>query len=209
MTDGKSKLNIVTDFDFTITKFYQKNGTRGYSTHKVLEACKLLPVTYRKDADALQQYYYPFEINPTLDEVTRVKYMEEWVEKAHNLLINSGLVKSDIVAAVNSSFDSGSIILRDNTVKMLELIRKNEIPLGISYKIFHPSSHLFICSHVVIFSAGIKDVLEEIIIHQLKETGEPQLPPNMYILSNTFIFDNTLSDPKLVGFQVTLSFTQS
>jgi hypothetical protein len=37
MTDGKSKLNIVTDFDFTITKFYQKNGARGYSTHKVLE----------------------------------------------------------------------------------------------------------------------------------------------------------------------------
>lgn len=182
MTDGKSKLNIVTDFDFTITKFYQKNGARGYSTHKVLEACKLLPVTYRKDADALQQYYYPFEINPSLDEVTRIKYMEEWVEKAHNLLINSGLVKSDIVAAVNSSFDNGSIILRDNTVKMLELIEKNKIPL-------------------VIFSAGIKDVLEEIILHQLKDNGVSQLPPNFYILSNTFIFDNTVSDPKLVGFQ--------
>jgi len=57
--------------------------------------------------------------------------MEDWVEKAHNLLINSGLVKSDIVAAVNSSFETGSIILRNNTVQMIELLTENKIPLGI------------------------------------------------------------------------------
>lgn len=135
--------------------------------------------------------------------------MEEWVEKAHNLLINSGLVKSDIVAAVNSSFDNGSIILRDNTVKMLELIEKNKIPLGLSSS-SHPLTLLFrLLTHtfyLVIFSAGIKDVLEEIILHQLKDNGVSQLPPNFYILSNTFVFDNTVSDPKLVGFQVCYSY---
>lgn len=58
---GASRLQIVTDFDFTLTKFYQANMGRAFSCHKCIEDCGYLSESYHDKAQALQRKYYPLE----------------------------------------------------------------------------------------------------------------------------------------------------
>ena len=60
--DGVHKLNVVADFDFTLTKF-MLNGQRAYSCHRVLEECGKLGSDYHDKANALQKKYYPLEVS--------------------------------------------------------------------------------------------------------------------------------------------------
>jgi 5'-nucleotidase len=77
--DGPSKLQVISDFDFTLSKFYRPDGdSRSFSCHKVLEDCGLLHSEYHEKAQALQKKYYPLEVDPSIDYDTRVGYMVEW-----------------------------------------------------------------------------------------------------------------------------------
>jgi hypothetical protein len=49
-------------------------------------------------AKKLQLHYYPLEISTDIDEVTRVRYMEEWVSKAHTLLLGLSMYLSIYVS---------------------------------------------------------------------------------------------------------------
>lgn len=64
------------------------------------------------------------------------KKMEEWWSKAHELLIETGMKRSDIVAAVAES----DIKIRDDAVELIEYCRDNKVPF-------------------LLFSAGLGDVL--------------------------------------------------
>ena len=81
--DGPDALRIVTDFDFTLTHFLQKNYGRSFSTHRVLQDCGLLSEDYHTKVKELQITYYPKEIDPNLDIDTKIKYIVEWVITAH------------------------------------------------------------------------------------------------------------------------------
>ena len=59
---GPDGLKIVSDFDFTMTKFWLK-GVRGASCHKVLEDSSMVPKEYRDKAQELQRIYYPLEVS--------------------------------------------------------------------------------------------------------------------------------------------------
>ncbi len=72
---GIENLLVVSDFDFTISKFKMVNGSRGASCHRILEDCGLLSHDYHVEAQAIQRKYYPLEVDPNLDEESRVKYM--------------------------------------------------------------------------------------------------------------------------------------
>ena len=62
--------------------------------------------------------------------------MEEWWSKAHELLIETGMKRSDIVAAVAES----DIKIRDDAVELIEYCHDNKVPF-------------------LLFSAGLGDVL--------------------------------------------------
>ncbi len=55
---GKRKLQIVSDFDFTLSKFNVANNQRGFSSHAVIENCDILNEIYHQKAKELQMYYY-------------------------------------------------------------------------------------------------------------------------------------------------------
>jgi 5'-nucleotidase len=46
-TDGADKLQVISDFDMTLSKFWV-NGERGMTTHAILETNTVLPLSYRE-----------------------------------------------------------------------------------------------------------------------------------------------------------------
>ncbi len=171
--DGAEKLNIVSDFDFTMTQFWL-NGKRGASCHKVIEDCGLLTEDYHRNAQAVQLKYYPLEVDPTLDAVTRTNYMIEWVFEAHKLLCKSGLTKEKIQTAVTNSIANQGVALRDKVASFFSLLNEFNVPF-------------------LIFSAGIADVLEEILRQYVGELNHELV----HVISNRCEFhgpNHTLSE---------------
>lgn len=163
---GAARLNIVSDFDFTLTKFRMASGERGCSCYKVLEDCGLMTAEYHRQAQALQKHYYPLEVDPTLDSVTRTNYMIEWVEKANVLLAESGLSRAIIETAVTKSIEANLFALRPKVVDFLTQLETHRVPL-------------------LIFSAGIYDVLDS-ALRYFKDSIHRSL---LHVISNRPVFD--------------------
>eukprot|EP01038_Epipyxis_sp_PR26KG_P011448 gene11448-15336_t len=174
INDGPNSVLLVTDFDFTLSKFHM-NGQRGASCHGVIEQCGLLGQKYHENAKAVQEKYYPLEVDPTLDEITKMNYMVEWVHKTNEVLMDSGLTRSIISQAVKIALDNNRIKLRKGVDEFILNSQKNKIPL-------------------LIFSAGVEEVLQDVI-----KTTIPIDPLYTGIISNRFIFDKT--NDHLIGFE--------
>ena len=173
--DGPSKLSVVSDFDFTITKFYM-NGVRGASCHKIIEDCGLMAAEYHDEAQGLQAKYYPLEVDPTLNMEEKTKFMIEWVEKAHELLELHGLTRSVVTRAVHSALATGKVGLREKADSFLALASTSKVPS-------------------LIFSAGIADVLEEILREQMAVDWS-----QVHVISNRCIFEESC-EGKVTGFE--------
>lgn len=162
--NGHSRLSIVSDFDFTISKFLI-DGKRGASCHKVIEDCGLLDHDYHVQAQALQQKYYPLEVDPNLNLEEKTAYMIEWVDKAHVLLKEYGLTKSVISNAVAEALKTPRFGLRGQVNAFFDLLAAKGVP-------------------TLIFSAGIADVLEEVLSTQTTVSWN-----HVHVISNRCLFD--------------------
>ncbi|XP_048775723.2 7-methylguanosine phosphate-specific 5'-nucleotidase A-like isoform X2 [Ostrea edulis] len=166
--DGCDKLQVTADFDFTLTKF-KANGTRCAGTHNVLEEGHVLPEFYKEEARALRDHYFPIETNPNLTIEEKIPIMVEWWTKAHDLFAKCDMKKDDVRVMVENS----TAKLRDGCTWFFDQLHANEIPL-------------------LIFSAGIGDVIIEVIKHQAT------LHDNMKIVSNYLEYD---AQGNMTGFQ--------
>ena len=142
--DGPKSLKVVTDFDFTLTKFFKKDFGRAYSCHKVLEECNLLNPAYHTKARELHKYYYPKEVDANLDTETRIKFMEEWVTSAHGLFMKYELTSSVLDKAIDMAVKNDSIKLREGVKDILSFLYYKDVP-------------------VLIFSAGIANILSGVL----------------------------------------------
>lgn len=168
---GPSKVTAITDFDFTLSKFRVRNGERGASCHKVLEDCDFITPAYKSQAQGLQRKYYPLEVDPSLDEATRTVYMLEWVVKAHTLLIEYGLTREIIHKAVNEAIENDRFQLRPRVLEFIAFMKEQRIPL-------------------LIFSAGIADILEGILNNHMNGHFYDEFYQNgLYVISNRCIFE--------------------
>lgn len=75
---GVNQLQIVADFDFTITKRKLENGERVLSSFGLLEECPSLPESYRKKSSELKEKFFPIEINPHIPVPEKIDAMVEW-----------------------------------------------------------------------------------------------------------------------------------
>ena len=169
VSEGKSNLVVISDFDFTLTKYYQQDKeTRSCSCHMVLEhSTGLMPESYLTQAKALQQKYHPIEIDPDMDMDVKYRHMEDWVNAHNQLFRESGLKQSTITTAVVNAMESKSFNMRDELASLVSKLTSSNVPL-------------------LIFSAGIANVLE----HAFKITLDAEnLPSNMQVISNRCIFD--------------------
>ncbi|OWM64082.1 hypothetical protein CDL15_Pgr011537 [Punica granatum] len=125
---------------------------------------------YDAKRQQLYEYYHPLEYSPTIPIDEKTKLMEEWWEKTHGLLVEGGLTYD----AIQKSVANARIAFRDGVVELFELLAKKGIP-------------------VLIFSAGLADVIEEVLRQKLHRSFT-----NIRIVSNRMVFDD---DGRLVSFK--------
>ncbi|KAE9612145.1 hypothetical protein Lal_00022271 [Lupinus albus] len=163
---GPHKLQVIADFDATLTKFWV-NGTRGQSSHGLLQQGN---PEYDAKRQQLYDYYHPLEFSPTIGLEEKTKLMEEWWGKTHALLVEGGLTYESI----RTSVADANIAFREGVVELFEFLEERDIP-------------------VLIFSAGLADIIEEVLRSKLHRTFK-----NVRIVSNRMVFDD---DGRLVSFK--------
>jgi HAD superfamily hydrolase (TIGR01544 family) len=194
VSDGQDKLHVISDFDFTLTRYYQADGiSRSASCHMVLESSTgLLPEAYTVSAKALQHKYHPIEADMTMDPEVKFRHMEDWVNAHNKLFMESGVTQHIIVTAVDRSLSSGRFRMREGAYDLLSTLERHGIPL-------------------LIFSAGISNVLECAIERTFSSNStstssssgsvgavSAALPSNISVISNRCLFDS--ADGSLQGF---------
>ncbi|KAI1896456.1 hypothetical protein AGOR_G00094980 [Albula goreensis] len=136
---GPSTLQVISDFDMTLTRF-ANNGKRCPTSHNIFDNSKLISEECKKNLKDLLNTYYPIEIDSSRTVEEKLPHMVEWWTKAHDLLIQQK-IRKDLLAQVVRESDA---MLREGYKVFFDQLQEHNIPL-------------------LIFSAGIGDVLEEVI----------------------------------------------
>lgn len=84
---GAAKLQVVSDFDHTITKQCTQNGTPCATSFEIFTSCKSLPSNYISESKKLFNKYHPIEIDPSIPLNEKMGYMIEWWDKTNDILM--------------------------------------------------------------------------------------------------------------------------
>ncbi|XP_056143950.1 cytosolic 5'-nucleotidase 3-like isoform X2 [Lampris incognitus] len=158
---GSNTIQVISDFDMTLTRFAY-NGKRCPTCHNILDNSNLISDECKKQLKELLNIYYPIEIDSSRSIEEKLPLMVEWWTKAHELLVQQK-IRKDLLAKVIRESDA---MLRDGYKLFFDHLQEHSIPL-------------------LIFSAGIGDVLEEVIL----QAGV--FHPNVKVFSNYMDFDET------------------
>ncbi|XP_062716195.1 7-methylguanosine phosphate-specific 5'-nucleotidase [Aedes albopictus] len=163
---GIGKLQVVTDFDYTITKQRLENGEKILTSFGMFNECRSLPEYVLEETKRLFHKYRPIEIDPHMPLDEKVVYMIEWWSKTGDLLKGFRLPQEEI-AEVAKRFKDG---LRDGTHQMFYDLNKQEVPC-------------------LVFSAGLGDS----VVSVLQQANV--LYPNVKVISNFLQYssDGTLN----------------
>ncbi|KAK9297978.1 hypothetical protein QLX08_008502 [Tetragonisca angustula] len=160
LKDGSTSLQMVTDFDLTLTKQHV-NGKKVLSSFGIFSKCKQLPETYAKESSRLYQKYRPIEIDPNLSVEIKTEAMTEWMIAAEEILKGIPFNPNEIPEISNMY----EMYLRDGTKELLKKLHLAKVP-------------------VLVFSAGLGDIVEAI----LKSQGI--LFDNVKIISNFLKYED-------------------
>ncbi|XP_042874149.1 cytosolic 5'-nucleotidase 3-like isoform X3 [Penaeus japonicus] len=167
-SSGFSKLQIIADYDMTITKFHV-NGQKAESSFGIMDNSSLMPAFYREEANKLLAKYYPIEIDPKMSEEEKIPYMIEWYNQIHELIIKCNVSQTSLEQMVSSS----NARLRDGTRELCKKLHEYSVP-------------------VLVFSAGMGDILEQVLRHFDVYTD------NIKVVSNFFKYNE---EGTVVGFE--------
>ncbi|ETN68497.1 Pyrimidine 5'-nucleotidase [Necator americanus] len=178
--DGKQKLMIISDFDYTLSRFEDPGGGRCWTTHGVFDNCtKQYDPELANKFEHLKEKYFPIEFDPKLSLEQKIPYMEEWWvafrnevhdfetwKASHGHIVSAKFDKSTIESFVRNS----KIVLRDQAEAMMQRLDQLGIPL-------------------VVFSAGIGNIIEIFLQQKLGH-----MPPNVHIISNMMNFNENVDN---------------
>ncbi|XP_031723675.1 7-methylguanosine phosphate-specific 5'-nucleotidase isoform X2 [Anarrhichthys ocellatus] len=128
----------------------------------ILDNSKLISNDCKEELKELLNTYYPIEIDSSRSIADKLPLMVEWWTKAHELLVQQEIKKDLLAIAVRES----NAMLRDGYQLLFDHLYEHSIPL-------------------LIFSAGIGDILEEVI----RQMGVYH--PNVKVFSNYMDFDES------------------
>ncbi|XP_034448878.1 cytosolic 5'-nucleotidase 3-like isoform X2 [Hippoglossus hippoglossus] len=158
---GSNTVQVISDFDMTLTRFAH-NGKRCPTCHNILDNSMLITDDCKVKLKDLLNKYYPIEIDSTRSIAEKLPLMVEWWTKAHELLVQQEIRKDKLAIVVRKS----EAMLREGYQLFFDHLHEHSIPL-------------------LIFSAGIGDVLEEVI----RQAGV--FHPNVKVFSNYMDFDES------------------
>ena len=121
----------------------------------------------RAQAEALNAIYYPIETSEHLTREEKVPKMVEWYARVNELFIKDKLVRGDVAVAVSAALRDSRVRLRPGFAELLAFCTTYAVPL-------------------VVFSAGIGDVLLEV----LRQGLGGACPPVMQVVSNFMVFQS-------------------
>ncbi len=171
INDGVDNLMVLSDFDRTLT-YGSIDGRKTPSMIAILrENGNYLGGDYAEKASILAQKYKPIEFDPKIDQTEKERAMTDWWSKHLELLVEKKLSKDHLRKIV----DSRKISFRDKAGDVFKFLNEYNIPL------------------IVISASGLGD--EAILMFFRKED---QLYPNIFILSNSFIWNN---EGNVVGYE--------
>ncbi|KAM3859948.1 7-methylguanosine phosphate-specific 5'-nucleotidase-like [Diretmus argenteus] len=157
---GAESLQVISDFDMTLTKFAH-NGRRVPTTHNILDNRLLINEDCSRKMKELFNTYYPIEIDASWTVEEKLPLMVEWWTKVHELLIQQKIRKDMLAQTVKES----SAMLREGYRGFFDRLAEQQVPL-------------------LIFSAGIGDILEEVV------RQNHVFRPNVHIISNYMDFNH-------------------
>lgn len=172
VSGGPDKLQIISDFDRTITTS-EYNNKQTMSSFSVFEACDSLSEDYKEKARTLLQKYRPIEDNTQMTVAQKLPFIEEWWHQSELLLKGLCFQYEDI----NKSIEKANLHLRDGSTEAFNKLSRNKIP-------------------IIVLSAGIGDVVELILIHENLFTDNVSVVSNFLKMSTD---KNGLS--KIEGFR--------
>lgn len=155
-------LQLILDFDRTMTTFHFAPGVKGASCHGIVE--HLWDGSLKAQAEAYNAFYYPIEVDASRTVDEKVPFMEDWYAKVNALIVQSGLTRGQLVEQVASA----PVRLRPGLTRLLDWADAHGVP-------------------VTVFSAGITNVAEEV----LRQKWRSPLPPLLRVVSNEMLFDAT------------------
>ncbi|XP_076000422.1 cytosolic 5'-nucleotidase 3-like [Genypterus blacodes] len=156
---GSNTLQVISDFDMTLTRF-AFNGKRCPTCHNILDNSSIITSDCKEKLAKLLGTYYPIEIDCSRSIEEKLPLMVEWWTKAHELLVQQKIKKDLLAMTVRES----EAKLRDGFQVFFDHLHEHNVPL-------------------LIFSAGIGDILEEVI----RQAGV--FHPNVKVFSNYMDFD--------------------
>ncbi|XP_034939841.1 7-methylguanosine phosphate-specific 5'-nucleotidase [Chelonus insularis] len=137
--DGPEKLQVVTDFDRTVTKQHV-DGKDVLSSFGIFFRSQKIPETLKKEEQSLFNTYRPIEVAHDIVLEEKIKAMEEWMMKTEQMLKG---IQMD-VDEIDKISQLYSVELRNNTQELIKKLDAAGIP-------------------VLVFSAGLGDVVQAIL----------------------------------------------
>jgi cytosolic 5'-nucleotidase 3 len=167
--------NILSNLATSTPVVYSKH--RGISCHGVLEDCNLFSKEFHEEAIATFKKYYPIEADPHISYESKFQHMIEWVNASHHTLLHkAGLTFPLLKKAVYEAVDEHRIELRGCVQDYFQQIAHDQIPM-------------------LIFSAGIADILEKVLEHSFSHQ-HLDLLQDVHVVSNKCIFELHDEAPK-------------
>ena len=161
---GAAKTQCIADFDGTLTRG-SYNGEKAQSSFAVVARSALMPEDVEKRELDLRAQYYPIERSGDKTVEEKCKAMEEWWREIFVVMKEGGFKKQMIPEMVKN----GTSVLREGGEYFLQRLHDEKIPL-------------------LIFSAGIGDIVEEVLLQQAADTNK--LNDNITIVSNYIKWDD-------------------
>jgi len=164
---------VILIFDRALTAFRTSAGELRAPSHQLLEtSVHSYNPHFQAEMDVIIAHSFAVEIRGEINEEQRATYMNEWWQKAYELLLKQGIHRSWLRSAIDSLRKAGMLELRKGAHDMLHRLNELNVPC-------------------LIFSAGI----DEPIRMTLEDEG--LLLPNIHLIANEMKFN---ADGKLIGF---------
>lgn len=135
----------------------------------IVESHSSIPDDIRDEFVKMQSRYRGVELDSSLSIEEKIPHMIDWAENGEDLFVKAKVNKNDLPQMVEESH----VFLRDGFNELVKKMHNSQVPL-------------------LIFSAGIGDVLEEVLL-QCSE-----ITPGMKFVANYMAFDNS---DCVVGFE--------
>ncbi|EGD80360.1 5'-nucleotidase [Salpingoeca rosetta] len=140
--DGAKNLQVIADFDYTLTRFRLDDGKRSASTHAAIEMSKLMSEQFATETRANFEHYYPIEVSDIPHE-DKEKAMIEWWTKSHELMIKHDLRREYLEDMAGSD----RLVLRDGVKEFLQSLKDKGVPIHIFSAGLYDIIHVYLRLH--------------------------------------------------------------